>query len=104
MADLDRYPHIPAPGRTDTSVDAAASMEPVTARVQRLVLRAIRHSGSAGLTTNELSAALNMERTTVQPRTSELRRLGVILDSGKRRPNANGKQAIVWIAREVARG
>jgi predicted transcriptional regulator len=90
------YPHAPAEGRTDTSADAASSIRTLTARVQRAAYHAIAEMGSHGLTTDELAARLGMERTTVQPRTSELRRLGRIIDSGQRRHNRNGKRAIVW--------
>jgi hypothetical protein len=38
-----------------------------------------------------------MDRWSIQPRTSELRRKGLIRDSGKRRQNATGKSAIVWV-------
>jgi hypothetical protein len=39
-----------------------------------------------------------MDRWSIQPRTTELKRKGLIRDSGQRRPNSTGKQAIVWIA------
>ena len=97
---MDSYPHAPAPGQTETSIEAAASLEGVTARVQQLVLAEVRRAGSCGRTACELAVALGMERTTVQPRTTELRLLRKIADSGKRRPNPNGKRAIVWVARE----
>lgn len=95
MAD---YPHGPATGCTDTSRQAAAAISSVTAQVQREVLFAIRERGSLGLTCCELARRLGRERTTVQPRTSELRKLGLIRDSGQRRANPNGKRAIVWTA------
>ena len=98
------YPESAAPGRTDTSAEAATSIEPVTARVQRLVLTAIREAKLSGLTAHELASQLGMERTTTQPRVSELRRLGRVIDSGRRRANANGKRAIVWVASEMAHG
>jgi len=100
----ERYPYAAATGRTDTSAAAAASIQTVTARVQRLVLGAIQSSGGYGLTAHELATTLNLERTTVQPRTSELRRLGCIKDSGRRRLNPNRKRAIVWVAHEVTHG
>lgn len=100
----DVYPYSPAPGQTDTSAEAASAIEHLTARVQRLVLAAIKSAGTNGLTAHELAVALKMERTTVQPRTSELRRLGRIKDSGQRRLNPNSKRAIVWVAQEVGRG
>ncbi len=96
----DQYPYVPATGPTDTSAEAAIAMEPVTARIQRLVLAAIKAAGSTGLTAHELAVTLGMERTTVQPRTSELRKQEFITDSGNRRPNPNGKNAIVWVAQE----
>ncbi|SFR97551.1 hypothetical protein [Sphingomonas jatrophae] len=101
MADAGNYPHAPAPGWTDTSADAAASLEGVTARLQRMALRAIRRAGRRGLTAHELATTLHLERTTIQPRTSELRRLGRIIDSGQRRFNPNRKRAIVWVVKEV---
>jgi hypothetical protein len=39
-----------------------------------------------------------MDRWSIQPRTTELCRKGLIRDSGQRRRNATGKLAIVWIA------
>jgi hypothetical protein len=98
----DTYPYIPGWKGAETSHAAAIAMSGVTARVQRAVLLAIRERGPTGLTCCELAQRLGMERTTVQPRTSELRRLGLIRDSGQRRFNPNGKRAIVWVAKEVA--
>lgn len=97
----DRYPFVPAHGQTDTSALAAASLDSVTARIQRAVLFAIGEVGARGLTSHELAVRLGMERTTVQPRTSELKEMGLICDSGIRRPNPNGKRAIAWIRKGV---
>tara|TARA_B100000378_G_scaffold272911_2_gene265070 strand:- start:3008 stop:3241 length:234 start_codon:yes stop_codon:yes gene_type:complete len=66
--------------------------------LQRVALRAIRDAGNRGLTTNELAEAVSIGRESIQPRTSELRVMGLIRDSGNRRENANGKSAIVWVA------
>lgn len=100
----DSYPNSPAVGRTDTSAAAAMAVAPITGRVQRLVWGAINQAGFVGMTTNELAETLQMDRSTVQPRTSELRRLGRIKDSGQRRFNSNRKRAIVWVAQEVSHG
>jgi len=91
----DSYPHVAAPGHTDTSADAAPKD---VGPLQRKARDKIREAGARGLTTNELAELLNIDRGSIQPRTSELRRLGHIRDSGYRRCNANGKNAIVWIA------
>ena len=95
------YPNAPGHRDVDTSVAAAEAIAPTLGRLQRIVFHAIRDAGEYGLTTHELAARLDMGRDSVQPRTSELRRLGKIMDSGRRRPNANGKAAIVWIAAET---
>jgi hypothetical protein len=51
---------------------------------------------SAGATADEIAAALNYSILTIRPRVSELNKQGRIVDSGLRRPNASGRNAIVW--------
>lgn len=103
MADVhlnhgNNYPFAAAPGATDTSAAAAQAIDISVGYLQRVALRAIRDAGDRGLTTNELAASVQIGRESIQPRTSELRRMGLINDSGARRANANGKNAIVWVA------
>ena len=93
------YPDAPGHRHVDTSVAAAVALAPVLGRLQRMALAAIRDAGWLGLTADELAARLGMDRWSIQPRTTELRRKGLIRDSGMRRPNATGKQAIVWLAK-----
>ena len=100
-SETDVYPHVPGHRDVVTSIEAADAIAPVTARIQRMALARIKAAGARGYTAAELADVLAMERTTVQPRTTELRRLGLIDDSGQRRPNPNGKRAIVWIATGV---
>lgn len=94
------YPDVPGHRGVDTSVEAARDLEMSVGHLQRVALRAIRAAGARGLTTNELAARVRIHRDSIQPRTSELRERGLIHDSGARRPNANGKNAIVWVAGE----
>ena len=77
---------------------AADDLAPKLGRLQRMAETTIRDAGANGLTADELSARLEMDRWSIQPRTSELRRKGLIRDSGQRRRNATRKLAIVWIA------
>lgn len=96
-----RAPHYPAsPGYRgiDTSIAAAKAIAPKLGQLQALALGAIRAAGPTGLTADELAARLGHDRWSIQPRTSELRHLGKIVDSGQRRKNCTGKSAIVWIA------
>lgn len=92
------YPNAPGHRNVETSVAAALALSPKLGRLQRMALEAIREAGLAGLTADELAERLGMDRWSIQPRTSELRRKGLIRDSGRRRPNSTGKMAIVWIA------
>ena len=96
---MSAYPDSPGHRHVDTSVAAAMALAPMLGRLQRMALEAIRDAGGLGLTADELAARLGMDRWSIQPRTSELRRKGLIRDSGLRRPNGTGKQAIVWVAR-----
>lgn len=96
---MSTYPDAPGHRNVDTSIAAADAIVPKLGRLQRMAEVAIRDAGLHGLTADELAARLDMERWSIQPRTSELKRKGIIRDSGQRRPNCSGKLAIVWIAR-----
>jgi hypothetical protein len=95
---MSDYPNEPGHRGVETSVEAADAIASVSARLQRLALRAIHAAGTDGLTADELAATVGVTRWTIQPRTTELRRKGLILDSGVRRRNVTGKRAIVWTA------
>ena len=92
------YPDVPGSHGVDTSIAAATDMAPVAGTLRHMVLTAVKAAGSRGLTTNEIADTLNIDRNSLQPRTTELKLLGQIEDSGQRRANANGKRAIVWTA------
>ena len=92
------YPDAPGHRNVDTSIEAADALAPKLGRLQRLAEATIRDAGADGLTADELAARLNTDRWSIQPRTTELKRKGIIRDSGQRRHNATGKRAIVWIA------
>ena len=96
---MNAYPDAPGHRNVDTSIAAANAIAPKLGRLQRMAAATIRDAGLSGLTADELAARLGMDRWSIQPRTTELKRKGLIRDSGQRRPNATGKQAIVWIAK-----
>ena len=98
LAERARYPDAPGHRHINTSVEAADAIAPKLGRLQRLAETTIRAAGDHGLTADELAARLEMDRWSIQPRTSELRRKGLIQDSGQRRHNSTRKLAIVWIA------
>ena len=92
------YPDAPGHRHVETSVEAADAIAPALGRLQRLAETTIRAAGERGLTADELAARLAMTRWSIQPRTTELKRKGIIRDSGQRRQNTTGKRAIVWVA------
>lgn len=96
---MSTYPDVPGHRNVDTSIAAADALAPKLGRLQRMAEDAIRNAGGRGLTADELAARLDMDRWSIQPRTTELKRKGLVRDSGHRRPNATGKMAIVWIAK-----
>lgn len=95
---MSRYPDAPGHRGIETSIAAAGDLAPKLGRLQRLAAVTIREAGEQGLTADELAARLKLDRWSIQPRTTELRRKGIVRDSGKRRRNCTGKQAIVWVA------
>lgn len=88
------YPRTPGFRRTDTSKGAAEAMEPSVAYLQTKALRAIRRKP---MTSWELSRHLGIAFESIQPRTSELQKLGLIEDSGERGPaRSPHRTAIRW--------
>lgn len=90
----------PLPARNvDTSRKAAETLREASAGIRVKVLDAIRGRGERGATSKEIADITGFPYEAVQPRTSELKRLGLIVDSGQRRASrAQDKQAIVWKA------
>lgn len=81
--------------RTDpeTSKRAARQVRPNTMHAK--ILDALASSPS-GLTIAELASLTGYKEVSVSPRMKPLRELGKIVDSGLRRKNAGGAEAIVW--------
>lgn len=69
----------------------------LTAR-QRPVLHYLRNAGGAH-TNAEIAAALNAPINHITPRCLELRKLGLVLESGRRRCTVTGNPAKVWAAK-----
>ena len=95
------YPYAAGYRGCETSAQAAQAIEIAIGRLQRIALAAIRAAGGRGLTTNELVSVVGIHRDTMQPRTSELQERGLIRDSGARRRNVSGRNAIVWVATPI---
>lgn len=89
------YPHRPGHRSGDTSRGAARAIHGRSKALQRMVLDALREHGP--MATFELASVIDASYRAIQPRTSELRKMGEIVDSGDRRADPEtGRNAIVW--------
>jgi hypothetical protein len=101
--DLLSFPQSPGHRGVETSVQAAERIAPSAARLQEAVLTAVTNAGPAGITVVEMATRYSLDRMSVQPRFSELRALRKIADSGLRRKNPSGVNAICWTLPEHVR-
>jgi hypothetical protein len=82
----------------ETSIQAAESID--VNRLEGMVLKAIRNAGSNGMTQDELLATFrDYSYSSITARPSALKRKGLVVDSGLRRPSASGRNQMVLIAR-----
>lgn len=97
---LGPYSPPPPPARRgeDTQAAGAAFIAPLSATIRDGVRYFIEQASPKGLTIEELAGLLGVKVSTVCGRLAELRELGVVEDSGRRRPNASGVAAKVWVA------
>lgn len=81
----------------DTSIDAAAIAATKASLLRRLVITTLC-GHPENLTVDQTCAITKRPRYSLQPRFTELRKLGLIRDTGERRFNVSGARAIVWRA------
>ncbi|MCB9840971.1 MAG: hypothetical protein H6809_04905 [Phycisphaeraceae bacterium] len=99
--DLTRLPlslpaHHKAPrGTSEVAAKRAARRAPT--HRQRLYA-AIVDAGEAGATDAELEELTGIRAQTISPRRGELVRMGLVVDSGRRRNTPRNSPAAVWVA------
>ncbi len=81
----------------DTSIAAAEMAASMSGRL-RAIVHSILFRHPKGLTVDETCHLAGFPRYSLQPRFTELRKLGSIRDTGERRFNRSGARAIVWRA------
>lgn len=86
------YPETAGYKAEGTSQAAAATVDAKT--LQRQVLKTLSDAGP--LTADQCAAKMGLSILSVRPRLSELKRLGKIVDTGIRHPNASGRSAAVF--------
>lgn len=89
------YPDAPGYRATDTSEAAAEAMKPKMSVLRQMVLSALE---TRPMTTMEIAHHIKQRYEATQPRTSELKDIGLIKDSGDRGISRDPrKKAIVWM-------
>ncbi|WP_412508782.1 hypothetical protein [Roseovarius sp. SYSU LYC5161] len=83
--------------KTDTSHAAAAAVTSGAGRLRDLVLGVLAQTPEP-VSTETIARLTGHAFSSVQPRVSELRRDGLIKDSGKRGRTAQGRSCILWEA------
>ena len=81
-----------------TSEVAAEMIAPHAARQRNEVLQAILRAGEHGLTADEGQRITGIKSQSYTPRRNELAKMGLIRDTGNRRPTESGRPASVWVA------
>jgi hypothetical protein len=95
------YPESPGWRDASTSKEAAERVAQGAPSLRKRVLKLISESPE-GVAVHEAARLLKVPVPSLQPRFSELRRLGEIRPSGQRRTNDSGMSAHVWIAKTEA--
>ena len=80
-----------------TSVAAGRAIAPAAATLRARVFQYLMQREAKGATLDEMEEALQMPGNTLRPRRKELETMGIVIDSGAKRPTRTGKQAIVWV-------
>lgn len=97
IADITARRH----GGNAESAAASESIEPDKARLRRMVLNYIASRGYVGATCEEVEFALGLRHQTVSARLTELKRLGQVRDTGRRRLTQSRRPAAVYVARDA---
>lgn len=96
MAKRDPFDTVGNHRGVDTSIEAAEMAAITSNQLRALVYKALCVGGDQ--TVEEVCAATGRPRYGLQPRFTELRKAKVIRDTGLRRRNESGANAIVWRA------
>lgn len=92
---LNLYPYRPGSKGTDTS-EAAARKIHRNSRAELLRNIILQELENGPATNEEIAERIKEDITSVRPRMSQLRRMGLIDDSGKRISNEKGNLVIIW--------
>lgn len=93
---LNKYPDSPGFQQQDTSYTAAESMNQSAPRLRQQCVQAL---ALRNMTADEVAKDVGASILSIRPRITELKREGLLHDTGERRKNSSGRNAIVWSLR-----
>lgn len=88
------YPNSPGFKTPGTSEEAARVIAPKAAILREKLYTAFQRYGA--MTADEACEVSGVSILAGRPRVSEMVRLGILMDTGTRRPSSTGKTSAVW--------
>ena len=98
--EVNKMHHRNAP---DTEREAAEKIAPRVTGLRLKVLSALADKGEIGATGEVITNILGEWLYSVKPRITELARMGLVEDSGRRVMNSRKRREIVWVITESGR-
>ena len=103
LRDLETLPPLTHRKATDTELRAALRAAEAAPSLRVSVLYLVVAMGDRGITADAAIEILKKRDYSIRPRFTELRNMGLVDDSGLRRPNRYDQPEIVWRATPTAR-
>ena len=94
--DFDKYPNVAGHRGVRTSIQSAEEINPHISRLKKMIAIELESVFPNGLTGTELAQRLKRNLLTIRPRTTEMKILGIIIDSEKTKKNDAGKPEIIY--------
>jgi len=99
--DFDKYPNVAGHRGVRTSIQSAEEINPYISRIKKMMAIELESVFPDGLTGTELALRLKKNILTIRPRTTEMKLLGIIMDTEKTKKNDAGKPEIIYKLRAL---
>jgi len=98
---FDKYPHKAGHRGVRTSISAAEDINKHLSRIKKMVLLELSKVYPKGLTGTEIADKTKRSILSIRPRTTELKILGLIIDTEETKKNDAGKPEIIYKLRNL---
>lgn len=98
---FDKYPNVAGHRGVRTSIQSAEEINPHISRIKKMIAIELESVFPDGLTGTELALRLKKNILTIRPRTTEMKLLGIIMDTEKTKKNDAGKPEIIYKLRAL---